>query len=124
MIHLLKTRDGQRPEIVTTYPYNWDMKDAMQKFTDNYKKELCERSNVTYITTLEDELNSLNVGLDPAEDAEQIKNNKKYVDNIDFRGPGYYSIDGDCLLLDGELKETIWEDVYAWELVEVPEPEE
>lgn len=117
MIQLLKTIDGQRARIVKEYPNSYEMQDAMELFTKNYRNELNEKDNTMYLESLESELSLLNEGVT---EPEILESNKQYIENIDYKGSGYYSVYGDCLLLDDELKSVIREDNITWELVEVP----
>lgn len=123
MIKLIKTIAGHKAETIKQYPESWSMEDASKEFTKGYEDALNERCNVNYIISIQNELTLLNEGLDPVEDAEQIESNMNYIISLDFEGQGYYTNDGDCLLLKDELKTSISEDSTIWELVETPDKE-
>lgn len=106
MIQLEKKENGKNAKVLTSYPDQMAMEIASEMLAENYRKELSEKNdNTIYIADLEQ---AIELGLKSEW----------------FEGAGYYK-DGECLLLDSTKSlTTIREDVYTWELVEVPEPAE
>ena len=106
MIQLEKKENGKNAKVLTSYPDQITMEIASEMLAENYRKELSKKNgNTIYIADLEQ---AIELGLKSEW----------------FEGAGYYK-DGECLLLDSTKSlTTIREDVYTWELVEVPNPVE
>ena len=119
MIQLVKTQNGRNAKVLRTYPDFMTMEIAAEMLAENYRKELSEKNdNTVYIDNLENFKAAMLEDVEEEDREETIES----LNNIEWEGPGYY-LYGGCLLLDSTKSlTTIREDIYSWELVEVPDP--